>query len=105
MSFIKSFEKTALIPMTAGMEDVYDEGAKKYYEVTHSPLIHGSISALRFGLPSAALTAIVSPKGLKTRNSLVAGALLGGLAGITTAADKKYKNMLEKAHVNYHLEN
>ena len=103
MSFTNAFEKIAILPVGAGMDDLYDDGARKYYQVSHSPILHGAASAAKYGLPAAARAALVSPKGFKGKNAAILGGLIGAVAGVSTAADKKYKNMLEKAHLQYHL--
>jgi hypothetical protein len=105
MSFVNSFEKTALLPMGSGVDSMYEDSAKKYYQITHSPLLAGATSALKYGLPTAAIAALVSPKGLKGRNAAILGGLIGGISALSSSTDQRYKNMLEKAHLEYHLEN
>jgi hypothetical protein len=105
MSFVNSFEKIAMLPLGSHQDDFYSESAKKYYQVTHSPILAGAVSAAKYGLPTAAISALVSPKGLRGRNAAILGGLVGAISGATTAADQKYKNSLEKAHIHYHLDN
>ena len=103
MSFVKYFEKIALLPVPDNVNELYENSAVKYYRVAHSPWLSGSRTALKYGLPSAVIAAVVSPKKIKLRNALAMGSLIGGLSGAASFGEQQYSNMLESAHLKYHL--
>jgi hypothetical protein len=104
MSFITSFEKQALLPSPLEPKDMYENSAKDFYQLTHSPWLAGAKSAVKYGLPVAAVAALASPKGKKQLAAAALGSLVGGLAGIGSYSQQKYDNMTERAHLRYHLE-
>jgi len=103
MSFIKSFEKVALIPVSEKYNEMYENGAVNYYKIVHSPWLSGAKSAIKYGLPTAVISAVVSPKSLKLRNALALGSLVGGITGLSSFGEQQYSNSLEAAHLKYHL--
>lgn len=103
MSFSKGFEKTALIPLPEKYNELYENSAVKYYRLAHSPWLAGANSALKYGIPTAVITAIASPKNFKLRNAAALGSLVGGVAGLSSFGQQQYSNMLESAHLRYHI--
>lgn len=104
MSFKKSFEKKALIPVPERYNDLYEDSAVNYFKLVHSPWLSGAKAAIKVGLPVAAIAAIASPKLLRLRNAAGLGAIAGGIAGLSAFGEQQYSNMLEKAHLRFHLE-
>jgi hypothetical protein len=99
MSFKSEFEKVAVL---LNPTDVPPE-VSAYYKLVHSPTVTGTASALKYGLPAAAAAAIVSPSGKRAQNAALIGLGIGAIAAAAAAGEQVYKNMLEKAHLMYHL--
>jgi hypothetical protein len=99
MSFKSEFEKISVL---LNPTDVPPE-VSSYYKLVHSPAAVGAVAGAKVGIPAAALAAIASPEGRRLPNAALVGLGIGAIVAAAAAGEKAYKNMLEKAHLMYHL--
>ena len=108
MSFRTEFEKVADSHYQANPPGLSNDRTSKaledYYKVVHSPILAGAIRGVKYGLPAAAIGAVASPNGLRSRNALILGGAIGALTGLAAATQQIYSNATEKAHLVYHLD-